>query len=377
MVLAQALQILCDLIRFPSISSTSNRDISQYVADCLTPCGMRMEVLSYNDPQGVRKVNVVATRGTGVGAGLRAHTDVVPVEGWEYPQAGPFEPHQTADRLYGRGSCDMKGSLACFLAALLTTPLQRLRAPITILCTADEEIGYHGAEYVAAHSEIYRDLREQQPIVVIGEPTSLQVVHAHKGIYVFKVTSRGKAGHSSTEAGVNANLRMIPFLQEMARIYHATRDAAEWRDDRFSPPGISWNIGINDFTQAANITPERSVCTVSFRPMPGQDAESLVNLARDKAEELGLTFELQHGARPGFVAPESPHIQELLELTGKSSSRTVAYGTDAAMFEDLRKIVICGPGDIAQAHTVDEWIALDQMQRGIDVYRRMIERFCL
>lgn len=378
MAYERALEILTDLIRFPSVSSSSNVEVSRYVADFLDRLGLQTEWLSYQDARGVEKGNVVATAGSGLGGlAYSAHTDVVPVAGWEYPEAGPFEPHQTSDRLYGRGSCDMKGSLACFLAALETISLQRLRAPVSVLCTADEEVGFLGAAHVAQHSRIYQELREQQPIVIIGEPTSLNVVHAHKGIYVFYVTSRGRAAHSSTREGKNANLRMIPFLQEMLRIHDETCDAADWQDARFDPPGISWNIGINDFNLATNITPERSVCTVSFRPMPHQDAEQLLTQARAHAEQLGLEFRLSHGARPVYVAPDSPHISQLLQLTGHAAPITVSYGTDAAMFAGLEQLAICGPGDIAQAHTVDEWIALDQVRQGCELYQRMLERFCL
>ena len=378
MAVARVLEILGDLVRFPSVSLTSNAAISRSIEEFLARLPVRSERTCYRDEQAQEKVNLIASAGQGTGGLLYcAHTDVVPADHWEFPDAGPFELTVRDATAWGRGSCDMKGSLACFLAALETVPFERLRAPVSLICTADEEIGYRGAAHVVAHSSLYRELVAAQPLTIIGEPTNLQVVHAHKGIYVMIVTSRGRAAHSSTDAGLNANLAMIPFLSEMAQIERETRTQEQWRDNRFSPPGISWNIGINDFTYAANITPERSVCTVSFRPMPGQQPEQLVERARTKAAELGLEFHLHHGAPPVYVPADAPHIQELLAITGQEQALTVCYGTDAAMFDELHRKVICGPGNIAQAHTVDEWISLDQLERGTTFYRHLIERSCL
>ena len=139
-----------------------------------------------------------------------------------------------------------------------------------ITCTADEEVGYVGAREVAKHSKLYREMVDGNANGIIGEPTMLEVVYAHKGTYGFKAISRGKAAHSSTTSGLNANLAMIPFLAEMKKIHDETMTDPQWQHDEFDPPIISWNIGINDHTAAVNITPPQSICTVYFRPMPGQ-----------------------------------------------------------------------------------------------------------
>jgi acetylornithine deacetylase len=211
---------------------------------------------------------------------------------------------------------------------------------------------------------------------IIGEPTRLEVVYAHKGTYGFSAVAHGRAAHSSTNFGINANLAMIPFLVEMKAIHDELERNPAWQNPEFDPPGVSWNIGINDHTTAVNITPPQSVCTVYFRPMPGQDAEVLIARARVAAERCGIEFQRGHSGRALHVDPQSPFVQQVLRLAGKSAPRTVAYGTDGTMFGELQNLLVCGPGDIAQAHTHDEWIALEQLELGKALYGRLIQHFC-
>jgi len=212
---------------------------------------------------------------------------------------------------------------------------------------------------------------------VIGEPTEMQVVYAHKGGYWLQATSRGRAAHSSTREGVNANLAMIPYLVEMKKIHDETESDPKWQNPEFDPPTVRWNIGINDFTRAVNVTPAQSVCTVYFRPMPGQDPEVLVERARRAAERLGLEFEVKFAAPPLYVDPKSGYVQEVLRLIGGGEPRTVAYGTDGTRLTALKRLLVFGPGSIAQAHTVDEWISLEQLEAGTLAYAKFIERWCV
>lgn len=270
----------------------------------------------------------------------------------------------------------MKGSIACMLAAAEAVPASELKRPLYITCTADEEIGYGGAAAVAQRSELFKEMVAGGTRGIIGEPTRLEVVYAHKGTYGFVAVSRGRAAHSSTREGVNANLAMIPFLVEMKRLHDELESDPLWQNDEFDPPTVSWNIGINDHTRAINITPPQSVCTVYFRPMPGIDADALVERARRAAAECGLEFELRASAPPLYVDPGSEYIRDMLRLAGREAPRTVSYGTDGAMLTALEHLVVFGPGDIAQAHTWDEWIALEQLQRGTELYARAIRRWC-
>jgi acetylornithine deacetylase len=304
------------------------------------------------------------------------HTDVVPADPWFTSEHGPFQPTVRDGRLYGRGSCDMKGSISCFWAAASQFSADRLQRPIYVTCTADEEVGYYGAREVAAKSRLFREMVDGDSHGIIGEPTCLEVVYAHKGTYGFSAISHGRAAHSSTNKGLNANLAMIPFLSEMKSIHDELLRDPEWQNGEFDPPGVSWNIGINDHTPAINITPPQSICTVYFRPMPGQDGDVLIERARQAAERNGLEFRRGHSGRPLYVDPHSPFVQSVLRLSGKTAPRTVAYGTDGAMFGELKNMLVLGPGDISQAHTHDEWIELAELERGTSLYSRLIEHFC-
>ncbi len=346
----KTLEYAQQLIRFASCSRSSNVEISDYVQQQLDRQGCDVERLEYFDAEGTRKVSLVAKKGSGHG-GLAyfGHTDVVPADPWTGPGGGPFQPSVHGGRLYGRGSCDMKGSVASMLAAAEQFPAARLQQPLYITCTADEEIGYGGAAQVAARSQLFREMVAHGSRGIVGEPTRLQVVHAHKGTYGFRVVSRGRAAHSSTREGLNANLAMIPFLAEMKAMYDATETDPAWQNAAFDPPTVSWNIGINDHTAAVNITPPQSVCTVYFRPMPGQDAELLLERARAAAARCGVEFHMLHAAPPLHVDPACEYVRQMLRLTGNSNSHTVSYGTDGCRYTELKQLVLLGPGDIAQA----------------------------
>ena len=373
----KALEYDKELVRFESTSVLSNASIGDYAEKTLKRLGFATERIEYEDAEGVRKVNVIGKRGEGTGGmAYFGHTDVVPADPWFSEEHGPFEPTVQGDRLYGRGSCDMKGSIACMLSAVEQFSPADLKKPVYITCTADEEVGYGGATQVAERSKLYAEMVEGESNGIIGEPTMLEVVHAHKGTCGFIATSRGRAAHSSTREGLNANLAMIPFLAEMKKLHEETESNPTWKNDEFDPPTMSWNIGINDHTKAINITPPQSVCTVYFRPMPGMDVTVLVERAQQAAEKCGIEFRVAGLGNPVYADPGSNFIQELLRLTGKEASSTVSYGTDGAKFQAMKKLAVLGPGDIAQAHTHDEWIALEQLERGTELYAKLIRHWC-
>lgn len=373
-----ALQHTKELVAFPTVSTSSNAAICAYLEEVLNKLGFATERIEYVDPQGVDKVNVVGKKGRGTGGmAYFGHTDVVPADAWFSSDHGPFEPTVKGDRLYGRGSCDMKGSIGAMLAAVEDVGGVDLRNPLYVAFTADEEIGYRGAEQVAQRSELFREMVQGNANGIVGEPTLLNVVHSHKGTYGFKATSHGRAAHSSTSEGINANLAMIPFLNEMKRIHDETEVDPAWQDPAFDPPGISWNIGINDHTRAVNMTAAQSICTVYFRPAPGHNADALVDRAREAADRCGVEFELLKAGQPLYVDPGSSYVREVLDLAGNECSQTVCYGTDGAVLTELKNLLVLGPGDIAQAHTQDEWIWLDQLEKGSRLYAELIHRWCL
>ena len=162
-------------------------------------------------------------------------------------------------------------------------------------------------------------------------------------------------------------------LLELAR---RTRTDTRYHNERFDPPVLSWNFGVSDQADAVNVTPDRSVAWFSLRPMPEIDGEDLIKIAEEKANTLGLEFQRFASGGPFWIDPDSPCIRELCELAG-GEPKTVCYGTDGGEFSELSQRVVCGPGDIAQAHTCDEWIALDQLSQGVDLYANAIRRWCV
>lgn len=373
-----ALEYTQSLVAFDSVSSNSNVDVTNQIDDWLRALDCEVERVDYIDEKGVAKSNVLAKLGCGTG-GLAyfGHSDVVPANTWVFNEHGPFDPTIKDGRLYGRGTTDMKGSVACFLAAMEQFRNQKFSAPVYFCCTADEETGMRGAEQVVKKSVLYREMVAGQSRAIIGEPTMLDVVYGHKGGCSIVVTSRGRAAHSSTKEGTNANWKMIPFLAEMKAMNEEMETDPKWRNEEFNPPTMTMNIGINDQTPAINITPPQSICTVYYRQMPGVDATPLFERCLAAAAVNGLEVDVRFKANPFYVEPDSPFIQECLELAENKTPRTVAYGTDGAWYHELKQAVVMGPGSIAQAHTHDEWLELTEFERGTDLYGRMINRWCV
>ena len=323
-----AFQLISELIAFDSVSRNSNIEVACFVRDQLIGLGFKIEEVPFVDANGVSKLNLVAKRGPGAGGICYfSHSDVVPADSWSGPAGDPFSAIEKDNRIYGRGSCDMKGSIAVMLQAISRIEAKSQTQPMYFVCTGDEEVGFGGAKAIVAKSKIYREMVASGTRAIIGEPTQLRVVHGHKGICGFRAIARGRAAHSSSREGVNANLAMIPYLVEMKRIHDLTETDDTWQHSQFDPPTVSWNIGINDHTSASNITPAQSVCTVCFRPMPGQDADVLVNLARKSAEKCGLEFEVYQQGRPFLTDPRADFVSEALGIVGGEAT-TVAFGTD-------------------------------------------------
>jgi len=270
----------------------------------------------------------------------------------------------------------MKGSVAAFLASAARIPTEQLSAPLYFVCTADEEIGFLGAKDVVARSALYREMVRDQTVGIIGEPTRLEVVYAHKGACSAQVISRGRAAHSSTREGLNANWAMIPFLAEMERIHCELETDPAWIDPEFDPPDVRLNLCVTDHAPALNITPPETVCRLAFRPMPGQPVAQLLDRIRNAAAAQGLEFTLTWNEPALRTDPQSDFIQDVLRLAGRDTPRSVGFGTDGSSFGEMRHLVVIGPGDIAQAHTDDEWIALEQLHAGVNLYDRLIRHWC-
>jgi len=381
-----AVEWLTELLAFESVSSVSNESISNYVAEHLQRRGFGLEKHTYLDAAGVVKHNLIARRDppmiddSRAGLAYFCHTDVVPAANWTGPGGQPFQPVLQDARVYGRGACDMKGSLACFLAAIERCDSAKQTAPLWVVCTADEEIGLQGARRMTQSSCWYRQLAQHDPIAVIGEPTKLRVVHAHKGIVGIKIHSRGRAAHSSTTDGINANVAMVPMLQKLLELNDRCQTDPSLHDHRFDPPTLTWNFGVSDHATASNIVPDHSIAWVMFRPMPGIDGAELLQQIRNEATRLKLEVVIEEGCPPLETPADAACIQEFCELVAPyvqtTEPRTVCYASDGAVLTDLSRRIVCGPGDIAQAHTSHEYLELEQIEQGTQIYADAIRRWC-
>lgn len=365
------------LVSFDSTSSLSNRKIAKYIEQKLIKHGFVVERLEYDDRRGERKVSLVAKKGAGVG-GLAyfAHSDVVPANKWFTDQYGPFEPTIEDERLYGRGACDMKGSIGCMLAAQQIVPIEQYERPLYFVVTADEEVGFHGAKQVVEESKYYREIVEGGAKAIIGEPTMMEVVHAHKGSLEIRAVSKGVAAHSSTRDGINSTLPMIPFMAEMRKIYDEIESDQRWQNELFDPAPMGWNITVGDDSPAMNITPAKTVCTVYARPVPDADVSPLLERVEKSAEENGVKLKVKQWCEPFYCAPDSEFVKQTLKLVGRSGPKTVSFATDGGLLSEISEKVVLGPGDIAQAHTTNEWISLEQMETGTELYAELIRHWC-
>ena len=365
-----ALELAQQLVSIDSVSRHSNAAASDLLHGVLEDAGFEVERLEYDDPDGVRKVNLVSRRGSGSGGfGLFSHNDTVPGDSWA---SDPFTPRREGDRLIGLGSCDMKGPLAATIEAAAAPALDTLVRPVYVVVTADEEVSGRGALQVAARSRLYRAGPARG---VVAEPTRLTPVYAHKGGAKAVVTAHGRAAHSSTGKGVNATFLIAPFLAEMARLAEEIQRDESFLNHEFVPPHNCVNVTIDDGRTRPNVTAAKTVCTLAFRPMPDDRSDDLMAIIRERAERHGLHFKGVRG-QAFRVAPESRVVQLALQATGVERAVTVGFGTDAFAFMNDLELVVLGPGDIAQAHTEDEWISVTQLRRAVAVYGAMIDAEC-
>ena len=397
-IVVSAQSVLQDLIRFDTVSHRSNEAISLHVTELLEKLGFQVETTSYADRRETRKFNLVAKRQpiraeaqvsdatipatqdpTG-GLAYFCHTDVVPADRWTGPGGIPFEPVVQNERMYGRGTCDMKGSLAAMLQAAASVSVSDQTSPLWIVCSADEEVGFEGAKHLVQHSDAYQEITRADPVSIIGEPTELSVVHAHKGITGLRIRSIGKAAHSSTGLGLNANAAMVPMMDTLLEIDRQCRTNPSLRDDRFDPPTLTWNFGVSDGMKSVNIVPDECIAWACFRTMPGVDGSDLIETVQQRADDLGLTVQHLFGGDPLETPVDTPCVQTFCELAepliGPNRPSMKCYATDGCVFGQLRQRIVCGPGSIDQAHTTDEFITLEQLEKGATLYESAIRRFC-
>lgn len=363
-------ELLARLVGFDTTSHKSNRDLVRFVADYLDGFGVKSRVLP--TPEG-DKANLFATIGDQEAGGiaLSGHTDVVPVDGqaWEND---PFTVTRRGDRLHGRGAADMKGFLACVLAAVPDFTRRSLRTPIHVVFSHDEEIGCIGVRPLIAR--FGRDLPRPR-LVVVGEPTEMRVVDAHKGPLRWRVEVTGRAAHSSMATlGVNAITVAGRLLAELDDVERDLRNLAP--TPRFDPPYSTLQVTRITGGTATNVVPASCEFSFDVRALPGFDADKIEDALRafaaDRllpemrrvAPESDIRVARMNEVAPFAADPESEAVRLALAWTGETEPRAVSYATEAGLFQAAGlSTVVCGPGSIAQAHTADEWIAASELDR--------------
>lgn len=371
------------LLRFDTTSRESNLGLIETVRDTLRQAGIE-PILSY-DAQG-RKANLFATvpAANGVTQGgmvLSGHTDVVPVDGQDW-DSDPFDPVVRDGRLYARGACDMKGFLGAALHALprmLATPLAK---PLHFALSYDEEVGCVGAPVMLADLA-QRGIRPEGCIV--GEPTSMRVIVAHKSINGYRCCVRGLAAHSSlTPRGVNAieyAARLICFIRDVADEFRAKGPF----DQAFDVPFTTAQTSTIHGGIAINTVPADCEFQFEYRALPGTDPRDILArirayiddelLPRMHAENPAAAIELAElAAAPSLDASEAAAVTQLVRaLTRDTDTRKVAYGTEGGQFQQAGiPAVICGPGNIEQAHRANEFVALEQLVQCEQFLERLI-----
>ncbi|MEM7803092.1 MAG: M20/M25/M40 family metallo-hydrolase, partial [Chloroflexota bacterium] len=359
-------------VSMETVSHQSNVELTDQIEKMLVSAGFETERCDYVDDAGVAKGNLIAKLGKGKGGlAFCSHSDTVPGQEDLWPAFNPFEED---GKLYGRGSCDMKGPLAASIIAAMQVDPDTLKKPIYIVVTADEEIGLVGARHVVAHSEI---LKRDRPVYgVIAEPTSMVPVYSHKGFASIKITASGRAAHTSTGLGESATLKLGPMLAYLAELDHEFRTNPRFQNADFTPPTNGLNVTINDGNTPLNVTADKAEIRISMRVMPNSDAEEAVDLIVSKADELNLESSLAMSG-PLYCEPSNEIVQAALKATNVTKPETVPYGTDGMYLKNsIDNLVILGPGDIAVAHTIEEQVPIRELHQAVEVYSALIQALC-
>lgn len=378
-------QILEKLVSFPTVSSESNLDLVDWVEGYLNDLG----VTCHRDyTEDGRKASLFAHIGPEVEGGviLSGHTDVVPVEGQAW-STDPFTVVERDGKLFGRGTCDMKGfdALALGLAARAAkAPLSR---PLQICLSRDEEIGCIGAPPMI---RAMQGVVPKASLAIIGEPSMMQAVTGHKGGIGFVTHVRGFEVHSSLiDRGVSAIMEGVKLIDWGNRMNAENRArGATGADALFDPPYTTLHVGVIEGGTAHNITAKDCHFLMSFRCVPGEDADEWGQRYVDEVRKLEAQMQAVQPSSyidlssswnvPGLRPEENGEAEALVRrLTGDNATHVVSYGTEAGQFQtEGYSAVVCGPGDIAQAHQPDEFISVAQFEAGEAFMDRLLKTLC-
>jgi acetylornithine deacetylase len=364
------------LIAFDTTSRNSNLDLIVFAAEALERAGASVR-FTHDDAR--KKANLFATLGPHRDGGyvLSGHSDVVPVDGQDW-SSNPFAAELREGNLYGRGACDMKGFVGTALALAPEFAALDLKRPIHFAFSYDEEIGCVGVR------RLLDDLVKEKikpALAIIGEPTLMRVVGAHKAGAVIETIAKGREGHSSDpRRGANAVMMAGEFVAALGAL---GAELAQDRDAHFDPPYTTLQANMISGGTAVNVLAREAKVTWEYRALPDRDTDAIVKRAADRAAHIlpryregfpGAAFETRvRAAYPGLVRdPDSPAVQLACALTRNNEVQAISYGTEAGLFQKAGiPAVVCGPGSIEQAHRADEFVALDQLDACAAFLRRV------
>lgn len=376
-----ALEILKTLVAFDTTSRGSNLPLIEWVEAYLDGHGVPHRRVPNVDGT---KSNLIASMGPDIEGGvvLSGHTDVVPVDAQAW-STDPFALTVRDGRLYGRGTCDMKGFLALALAAAPELAAAGVRRPVHLALSYDEEVGCLGAPSMI--SVIGREL-PRPALVVVGEPTNMEAVNGHKGIATFTVTVTGREAHSSqTQLGVSAIMEAVPLMARLRALAEQLERDADPASP-FTPKGATLTIGVVHGGTAGNILARECQFLFDLRCPPGlepmtvlepffAEVEALDRALKARAPEAGVVVQRRSNTPPLSPEPNGAAEAFARRLAGDNGpARAVAFAAEAGQFQEAGfSTVICGPGSIEQAHQPDEFVELSQMERGAGFMRRLID----
>ncbi len=378
----RSIEILRDLIAFPTISTDSNLAMIDYLAGRLGALGAR--VIITRDETG-QKANVFATLGPDVKGGvlLSGHSDVVPVADQDWT-TDPFALAEADGLLYGRGTCDMKGFIAAAMALAESVDPAALKRPLHFAFTHDEETGCLGAGHLVKDLEARGIVPD---IAIIGEPTEMKIIEGHKGCYEYTTRFTGLEGHGSApDLGVNAAEYAVRYVSRLMALREGLV-ARTPKGSRFEPPYTTINIGRISGGVAHNVIVGKAEVDWEMRPVQVSDADFVkAEIGRYCEEELLPAMRRVHpaasistiaiGEVAGLEPMEHNAARELVaELTGANGAETAPFGTEAGLFQALGShVVVCGPGSIRQAHKPDEYLSREQLTLCCDMLVKLGER---